>query len=115
MIDIILEMGNFNLSSFLPGIVLLGASMAFSASLPASADEPQVVAAVFAPWQSSAAALTAAASAGNVTGTGSLPFIIVLNAEDKALRQRLYQAGALLVLDRSALGLCLSSQSGTAS
>lgn len=89
--------------------------MAFSLSLPAPVDGPQGVAAVFAPWQSSAFNLTAAASAGQVAGTGSLPFIIVLKAEDRALRQRLYKAGALLVLDRSALGLCLSSQTSAPS
>jgi hypothetical protein len=75
----------------------------------AQADAPRAAngfAVIFPPWWSAAQALNAAASAGDITGVGALPFILVVRSDAPRLKARLRQAGALLLLDPRAAGTC---------
>ena len=68
--------------------------------------DPSRVAAVFPPWWSSREAVSAAASAGQIAGAGGAPFILILRGEPASLSPRLRAAGAWLLLDPDAAGVC---------
>ena len=84
-------------------LVTLGAAVAAGAA----PRDPARIAAVFPPWWTSAQAVSAAASAGQIAGAGGLPFILVLRGEPDALESRLRAAGAWLLLDPDAAGQCI--------
>jgi len=68
--------------------------------------DPARIAAVFPPWWTPAQAASAAASAGQIAGAGGVPFILILRGEPDALGPRLRAAGAWLLLDPDAAGVC---------
>ena len=61
------------------------------------------VAVLFPPWWDSRGSLTAAGSAGPIVRFGAVPFVVVVDAAD---RDRLWAAGAWLLLDPAILGGC---------
>lgn len=77
--------------------------MAARAATPPASDR---LAAVFPPWWSSAHVTAAAASAGDIAGAGSVPFILILRGDGVDLGARARRAGALLLLDPAAAGVC---------
>lgn len=68
--------------------------------------DPARVAAVFPPWWTPDRTASAAASAGQIAGAGGVPFILILRGEPDALGPRLRAAGAWLLLDPDAAGVC---------
>ncbi|WP_233245327.1 MULTISPECIES: hypothetical protein [unclassified Caulobacter] len=72
----------------------------------ASPRDPGRVAAVFPPWWSAAHAAGAATTAGDIAGAGSVPFILILRGDPATLGQRLRAAGAIVLLDPEAAGVC---------
>ncbi|QXX74660.1 hypothetical protein [Methylovirgula sp. HY1] len=67
--------------------------------LAAAPNDDSAVAAVFPPWWSATQSFAAAASAGDIRGSGALPFVLVVQSEHKGLNRRLYAAGALLLIN----------------
>jgi hypothetical protein len=61
------------------------------------------VAAVFPPWIGEGQAFAGASASGLVSRLGALPFVMVVASADRAV---LRDAGAWLLLDAGALGLC---------
>jgi hypothetical protein len=100
-------------ASWLPASLLLVASLfgtvsyAFRPSeLPGAA-----VAAVFPPWWSAERSFAAAASTGGaVVRTGAWSNILVVKPGEADLSDRLYAAGAWLLLDPLALDACLKEK-----
>jgi hypothetical protein len=88
-------------------IGLLPLGVAVAAQFAPPADGP--VAAVFPPWWDARSAFVAAGDAGPVVRFGALPFIVIVAATDRA---RLRAAGAWLLLDPRALGLCAPTNFG---
>ena len=74
--------------------VSLGSTMAVLALATRPTDR-ELAAGVFAPWRDQAAAITAAAQAGQVTGVGALPFIVIVRAPGRDAAAGLRRAGAL--------------------
>lgn len=72
----------------------------------ASPRDPGRVAAVFPPWWTPARAAGAATSAGDISGAGAVPFILILRGDPATLGARLRAAGALVLLDPDAAGVC---------
>lgn len=68
--------------------------------------DPERIAAVFPPWWTSAQAVTAAASAGDIAAVGGAPFILILRGDATDLARRARSAGALLILDPDLAGVC---------
>ena len=68
--------------------------------------DPARIAAVFPPWWTSAQAVTAAASAGDIGAVGGAPFILILRGDATDLARRARSAGALLILDPDLAGVC---------
>jgi hypothetical protein len=68
--------------------------------------DPARIAAVFPPWWTSAQTASAAASAGDIAGAGGAPFILILRGESGDLGSRARAAGAWLLLDPNAAGVC---------
>jgi hypothetical protein len=81
-----------------PLVLAAGAS-----ATPASAER---LAVVFPPWWGNDHILAAAASAGDVVGVGSVPFILILRGDGAGLDARARRAGGLLLLDPAAAGPC---------
>ena len=86
-------------------MALVAASTLFIEDSPR---DPRVIAAVFPPWWDSAAVFKAADASGDVLGFGSLPCILILHARSPGLGARARAHGALLTLDRTRQGLCIS-------
>jgi hypothetical protein len=84
------------------GIVLVLST----ATLVASAPQGDEVAAVFPPWWRQGAALTAAASAGQVLAAGGVGFVFVVRAPLASDRANLRRAGAFLLLNAQGLTGC---------
>lgn len=82
-------------------IALLPLGVAAAAVTAPPAQGP--VAGVFPPWWSGARAVVAAGAAGPVVRFGSVPFIVIVAAADRA---RLRAAGAWLLLDPRVVGGC---------
>ena len=85
------------------GLVALSAVL-----LESTPQDPRVIAAVFPPWWNAATAFKAGASSGDVLGFGALPCILILHADRAGLSARARAHGALLTLDRTRQGLCIS-------
>jgi hypothetical protein len=68
--------------------------------------DPARIAAVFPPWWTPAQTASAAASAGQIAGAGGAPFILILRGEPGQLESRARAAGAWLLLDPDAAGVC---------
>jgi hypothetical protein len=81
-------------------------TLAATVAASAAPRDPARVAAVFPPWWTPAQAASAAASAGQIAGAGGAPFILILRGEPDALGPRLRAAGAWLLLDPDAAGVC---------
>ncbi|HET6308583.1 MAG TPA: hypothetical protein VFG12_15440 [Rhodopila sp.] len=64
------------------------------------------VAAIFPPWWSAARAVSAAASGGAVLGMGAAHFVVLVAPDDQFGRERLWRAGAWLLLDPGGVGGC---------
>lgn len=75
------------------------------ATLVAPTDAKAAVA-VFPPWWSQEAALSAADMAGDVTGVGSAPFIVFVRSDNDTLVERLRAAGALASLTIGTAAFC---------
>ena len=96
------------IGAWAPAAGLLGLSLSLSVAAAIEPGDPRLVAAVFPPWWSAEAVLAAASQAGDVVGPGGAPFVIVVRSENADLPDRIRAAGAFMVLDRAAFGLCLS-------
>jgi hypothetical protein len=68
--------------------------------------DPARIAAVFPPWWTPDQTASAAASAGQIAGAGAVPFILILRGKPDALGPRLRTAGAWMLLDPDAAGVC---------
>jgi hypothetical protein len=68
--------------------------------------DPSRAAAVFPPWWSETHILTAAASAGDIVARGGLANVVLVKGDPATLQQRLRSAGAWLLLDPLAAGIC---------
>jgi microcompartment protein CcmK/EutM len=91
-------------SLLLVGLGIVSTFFVAAQAAPAATSERLAV--VFPPWWSRAHIAAAAASAGDIVGAGSVPFILILRGESADLGARSRQAGALLLLDPEAAGLC---------
>lgn len=89
----------------LSGATILATLFATVAAGAAPRD-PARVAAVFPPWWTPAQAASAAASAGQIAGAGGVSFILILRGEPGQLESRARAAGAWLLLDPDAAGVC---------
>ena len=87
------------------GLVML-VSLFAAAGVNATPRDPARIAAIFPPWWSPAQAFAAAGSAGDVTGVGRSPFILILRGDPSTLAHRARTAGALLILDPDRAGVC---------
>ena len=76
------------------------------AAAGAAPRDPARVAAVFPPWWTPAQTASAAASAGQIAGAGGVPFLLILRGEPGQLESRARAAGAWLLLDPDAAGVC---------
>ena len=84
------------------------ASLAPLGWLQARPQEPTEVAAVFAPWIGAQSAFFRVLDAGGlVVRQGLLDSILVVRGTDAGLIERLYAAGAVMVIDPRAFGGCL--------
>ena len=86
--------------------LLMIVSLFAAAGVNAAPRDPARVAAICPPWWSPAQAFAAAGSAGDVTGAGRSPFILILRGDPSTLAQRARAAGALLILDPDRAGVC---------
>jgi hypothetical protein len=84
----------------------IAVTLAATVAVGAAPRDPARVAAVFPPWWTSAQAASAAASAGDIAGAGGVPFILILRGESGQLSTRARAAGAWLLLDPDAAGVC---------
>ncbi|MFN3659170.1 MAG: hypothetical protein ACK4UO_18140 [Pseudolabrys sp.] len=87
------------------------AGIAASVSAGKPGDDGSIVA-VFPPWWSASRALTAASDAGAVLGGGGFAFVIIVQAQEPGLGDRLRAAGALLLLNPLGVGGCGPASSG---
>jgi len=94
--------------SFFAVVALAAASVIAMAMLQAQPRDRTRVAAVFSPWTDGAHAIAAVARAGGlVVRRGAVDAIVVVQGEDPDLIDRLYAAGAWMVVDPAAWGGCL--------
>lgn len=68
--------------------------------------DPSEAAGVFPPWWGREAALVAAADAGSVLAVGTLPFIVIVRADQGDASARLRRAGALFSIDPGRVASC---------
>ena len=80
--------------------------LAAAVGVNAAPRDPARVAAVFPPWWTSAQAVAAAGSAGDIAAAGGAPFILILRGNATDLAQRARSAGALFILDPDLAGVC---------
>jgi len=90
----------------LASVAAIGLTLAATVAVSAQPRDPARVAAVFPPWWTAARSASAAASAGQIAGVGGVPFILILRGEPDALGPRLRAAGAWMLLDPDAAGVC---------
>ncbi|EJL34547.1 hypothetical protein PMI01_01604 [Caulobacter sp. AP07] len=91
--------------ALLVGLGIVG-TLAMAAGAAPPPVKPDRLAVVFPPWWSRAHVTAAAASAGDIVGAGSAPFILILRGDGAGLDARSRRAGALLLLDPAAAGVC---------
>lgn len=89
---------------------IFGGSLLVSLSSGLTPSNPHRVAAVFPPWWSAQAVLEAASLAGNVVAAGGAPFVVAVSSERDDLADAIRAAGAIIVLDRSVDGLCVTNK-----
>lgn len=68
------------------------------------------VAAIFPPWWSAREAVLAATHAGPTLAIGGARFVVVVRAPDRSARAKLRAAGALILMNPLAAGLCAPDQ-----
>ncbi len=96
-------------------LAALGAGLSLFAAVAVEAQPrtPGRIAAVFPPWWSPAKVVGAAASAGDLSGVGGVPFIVILRGDPADLEQRARAAGAVLLLDPALAGACAPAVTAT--
>lgn len=92
------------------GVLGIGVSLFAAVAVEAQPRTPGRLAAVFPPWWSPAQVIGAAGTAGDVSGVGALPFIVILRGSPADLPQRARSAGAFLLLDPALAGACARPQ-----
>ena len=95
------------MADYAPPIVLAGLILLVCAAFEARPSDPHRAAAVFPPWWSAQASLSAATRIGAVVGLGKLPFIVLVRTPGSDLSARAHAAGAVLIVDSAKFGLCL--------
>jgi hypothetical protein len=104
-----------NRQPLLVATVLAVVSVLAMAALQARPRSGAQVAAVFSPWTSGQAAFARIAQAdGLVVRRGFIDAIVVVQSDDPGLIDRLYAAGAWLVVDPAAFGGCLVGRTDSA-
>lgn len=94
------------LSSLIFAGAITVAGVAAATLLGARPLDPSEAAGVFPPWWGREAALVAASDAGSVLAVGTLPFIVIVRAEQGDASARLRQAGALFSIDPGRVAPC---------
>jgi hypothetical protein len=87
------------------GIIAV-AGVAAATLLGARPLDPSEAAGVFPPWWGREAALVAASDAGSVLAVGTLPFIVIIRADQGDASARLRRAGALFSIDPGRVAPC---------
>lgn len=88
------------------GVVGVALSLLAAVAVEAQPRTPGRIAAVFPPWWSPAQVASAAVSAGDIAGAGGASFVMILRGDPASLERKARAAGALLLLDPAAAGLC---------
>ncbi|MFZ3005654.1 MAG: hypothetical protein WA047_05725 [Phenylobacterium sp.] len=94
------------LSSLIFAGAIAVAGVAAATLLGARPLDPSEAAGVFPPWWGREAALVAASDAGSVLAVGTLPFIVIVRAEQGDASARLRKAGALFSIDPGRVAPC---------
>lgn len=99
---------NLNGSAYWPALLLLAVSLGFSLTARLIPREGQPVAVVFSPGLSYADRLSRALGAGGDGWLGSGPgqWTVIVRSDRPDFADRLYRAGAWLVLRAPSAGLC---------
>jgi len=95
------------IATYAAPFALAAASLLVCAGFEAWPSDPRLAAAVFPPWWSAGASLSAGAKVGAIIGRGAAPFIVLVRATDPDVTARARAAGALFVIDSAHFGLCL--------
>lgn len=72
--------------------------------------DASLAAGVFPPWWSQAEILTAAAGAGAILATGTLPFVVIVRSAGGDAAKRLSDQGALFSLDPNGAAMCARTE-----
>jgi hypothetical protein len=88
--------------SVIAGAIIATLILTIRLSVPAS----DIVAAIFPPWWSTERTFEAVASAGELVEAGHFPMILIVRGDPAVLAARLYDEGALFIIDFSAVGGC---------
>ncbi len=95
--------------------LLVALSVIAMAALQAQPHDRTRVAAVFSPWTNGERAIAQVASAGGlVVRRGAIDTIVIVQGDDPDLIDRLYAAGAWIVVDPAAWGGCLAGRTDSA-
>ncbi len=89
-----------------PALGLLAVSTAMTGSLTLAPRDPHSVAAIFPPWWDASRSLSAAGAAGSILRQGAWPWIVVVAGQSDEIAPLLHTAGALLLVDPTAAGIC---------
>ncbi|HEV7260588.1 MAG TPA: hypothetical protein VGN82_22595 [Bosea sp. (in: a-proteobacteria)] len=98
------------LSTWLPATAIAAASTVMIPVLAARPLDATLAAGVFPPWWSESEIIDAAARAGAVLATGTLPFVVIIRAEGGDAARRLSDQGALFSLDPAGAAMCARIQ-----
>ena len=93
-------------SAWLPAAAIAAVSTAVVPVLAGRPLSASTAAGVFPPWWSEAEIISAAARAGSIVGSGTLPFVIIVRVEDGDAAKRLSEQGALFSLDPNGATMC---------
>jgi hypothetical protein len=89
-----------------PALGLLAVSAAMTAGLTFQPRNDTAVAAIFPPWWGAERAMIAAGEAGPILRQGAWPWIVVVAGPTNRTAPKLRAAGALLLVDPTAAGIC---------
>jgi len=92
--------------TWLPAVAIGAVSTILVPIMAARPLSASIAAGVFPPWWSNTEIVSAAARAGSIVGSGTLPFVIIVRVEEGEAAQRLSEQGALFSLDPSGAPLC---------